>query len=369
MVYRKDQLRRLSCSTSTSATSQQLSPTSTATQMTRHFYRCWPKVKETLSRDMEDLVDFLQTWRLKLNSSKTTSTPFHLNNHEAQRQLNSCVHGTTLPHSPHPKYLGAKLDRQLTYRQHVEGLRGKVMARNNFIRCLSGSTWGANAKNFRAAAIAIVYNSAEYVTQVWSRSSHTKKLGVSLNDIMRITTGCVKPSPKHILPVFSGIAPAKLRRSYITNKISHHAWAIKEHPLHSLVPDPQSLRPQRLKSRHPFYRHTAEHRVCDHDIIEAWNEEWTKHQHPKQLKLTLDTTALPGSDLLQRLWVSLNRPRAGVGRFGAEIRKWGLRTSASCASGAATQNAEHILFDCNLLRPRNTVKNPNNVTDDTKNCL
>ena len=208
---------------------------------------------------MEDLADFLKTWRLKLNSSKTTSTPFHLNNQKAKRQLNICVHGATLPHNPHPRYLGVKLDRQLTYRQHIEGLREKVMARNNFIRCLSGSTWGANAKTLRTAALAIVYSSAEYATAVWSRSSHTKKLDVSLNDTMRIITGCVKPTPTHLLPVLSGIAPAKLRRNYVSNKMSYHAWVNKEHPLHSLVPDPQNLRPQRLKSRHPFYRHAAEH--------------------------------------------------------------------------------------------------------------
>ena len=50
-----------------------------------YSHKCRPKVEETLSRDMEDLVDFQQTWRLKLNSSKTISTPFHLNNHEVQQ--------------------------------------------------------------------------------------------------------------------------------------------------------------------------------------------------------------------------------------------------------------------------------------------
>ena len=107
----------------------------------------------------------------------------------------------------------------------------------------------------------------------------------------------------HLLPVLSGIAPAKLRRNYVTNKISHHTWANKEHPLHSVVPDPQSLRPQRLKSRHPFYRHAAEHHNCDHGIIEARNEECTKHQRPKQLTLTwilshhLDLTYLGNCEL------------------------------------------------------------------------
>ena len=36
----------------------------------------WPKVEETLFGYMEGLADFLQTWRLKLNTTKTTSTPF-----------------------------------------------------------------------------------------------------------------------------------------------------------------------------------------------------------------------------------------------------------------------------------------------------
>ena len=145
-------------------------------------------------------------------------------------------------------------------------------------------------KTLRTAALAIVYSNAEYATSVWSRSSHTKKLDISLNDTMRIITGCVKLISTHVLAVLSGIALAKLRRNCVTNKISYQAWANKEHPLNSLVLDPQSLRPQRLRSRHPFYRHAAEHHNCDNDIIKAWNEEWTKHQRPKQLTLTLDTT-------------------------------------------------------------------------------
>ena len=126
-----------------------------------------------------------------------------------------------------------------------------MKARNNFIRCLSGSIWGANAKTLQTAALAIVYSSADCAILVWSRISHTKNLDVSLNDTMRIITGCVKPTPTHLLRVLLGTAPAKLSRNYAINNISCLAWANKEHPLHSLVSDPQSLRPQRLKSRHP----------------------------------------------------------------------------------------------------------------------
>ena len=104
-----------------------------------YSHKCWASVEETLSRDMDDLADFLQTWRLKLNTTKTTSTPFRSNKGEAQRQLNICVHGTKLPHNPHPKHLGVKLDMQLTYRQRIEDLRGKVMGKKQFHLLL---VWG-----------------------------------------------------------------------------------------------------------------------------------------------------------------------------------------------------------------------------------
>ena len=42
----------------------------------------------------------------------------------------------------------------------------------------------------------------------------------------------------------------------------------------------------------------------------------------------------PGADLPRREWVTLNHLRTGVGRFGANMYRWGLRPSAACLSGA-----------------------------------
>ena len=145
----------------------------------------------------------------------------------------------------------------------------------------------------------------------------------------------MKPTPTYLLPVLSGIAPAKLRRNYVTNKISQHAWANKEHPLHSLVPEPHSLRPQRLKSRHPFFSDAAEHHNCDYDIIEAWNEEWTKHQCPKQLTLTgilpphLDPTYLGN---------------CGLPYIASELEWGGL--VQKCTNGDSEHQPENSVQDC-----------------------
>ena len=85
-------------------------------------------------------------------------------------------------------------------------MQGKVTAWNNLIRCLAGSTWGAKATTLRTTALEIVFSAAEYAAPAWSHSNHTKKLDVPLNDTLRIITGCVNPTPTHILPVLAGIA-------------------------------------------------------------------------------------------------------------------------------------------------------------------
>ena len=43
--------------------------------------------------------------------AKATTTPFHLYNKEAKRQLLVYLDGTPLPHNPFPTYLGVKLDQ------------------------------------------------------------------------------------------------------------------------------------------------------------------------------------------------------------------------------------------------------------------
>jgi len=53
------------------------------------------------------------------------------------------------------------LDRQLTFRQRLEGLCGKVRTRNYRLRLLAGSTWGAHASVLRTSALGLVYSAAE----------------------------------------------------------------------------------------------------------------------------------------------------------------------------------------------------------------
>jgi len=97
----------------------------------------WQAVGGVLSKDMATLAEYLQTWKLKLSTTKTVSAVFHLNNNEAQRELKVNFNNETLPFCSEPKYLGVTLDRSLTYGRHLESLRKKLTSRVALLRRLA----------------------------------------------------------------------------------------------------------------------------------------------------------------------------------------------------------------------------------------
>jgi len=58
-------------------------------------------VEGALSEDMATLGEYLQTWKLELNTIKTVSAAFHLKNKEAKREL-KVKYNETLPFCSKP---------------------------------------------------------------------------------------------------------------------------------------------------------------------------------------------------------------------------------------------------------------------------
>ena len=94
-----------------------------------HSAKGWKTLEVTLTQDMATLSSYLQKWKLKLSTTKTVTAAFHLHNREARRELKVTIEGRALPFSAEPTYLGVKLDRALTYRQHLESQRKELTTR------------------------------------------------------------------------------------------------------------------------------------------------------------------------------------------------------------------------------------------------
>jgi len=82
----------------------------------------WQAVEGVLTKDMATLGEYVQTWKLKLSTTKTVSAVFHLNNKEAKRELKVNINNETLPFCSEPNYLGVTLDRSLTFRRNLKAL-------------------------------------------------------------------------------------------------------------------------------------------------------------------------------------------------------------------------------------------------------
>ena len=97
-------------------------------------------------------------------------------------------------------YLGVTLDRTLSYKAHIEKTKKKVGTRNNIIRKLRTSKWGSTLTTLWSSAIALCYSAAEYACPVCERSTHAKKLDVTLNETCRMITGSLKLTNTNVCP-------------------------------------------------------------------------------------------------------------------------------------------------------------------------
>ena len=274
-----------------------------------------------------------------------------------RRELKIFVNDKCLEFQHAPRYLGVRLDRSLTFKQHLEEVTAKASSRVALIRRLAGTSWGATAKVLRISTLALVFSTAEYCAPAWCRSPHTKKLDTTLNTALRTITGCLTPTPVPYLPTLAGIAPAALRREAATLALARKAQKHHWHILHNTTTT--ALPPNRLKSRHPFnkaaqelLRSVPEDLSTEAWLAEAWKQEW-ESAGPSRVHHHIHDPGggLKGEDLPRRQWTLLNRLRTGVGRFKASLRKWGLADGGACECGEPEQNADHILTTCPLYKP------------------
>ncbi|XP_047028461.1 uncharacterized protein LOC124636417 [Helicoverpa zea] len=199
-----------------------------------------------------------------------------------------------------------------TCRKNCENIKQKVASRNNLLRRLTSTTWGASPTVLRATGLALCYSAGEYACPVWSRSVHAGQVDVALNETCRIVTGCLKPTPLQMLHALAGIAPPDVRRSVASGIERAKLETDQRHPMHYYTPVPQ-----RLKSRRGFYKTVA---PVDGEARDLWR---SRSSLPSPFVPLLERLP-PGHDLPRRVWQSLNRLRTQVGRSKESIQV-GLR--------------------------------------------
>lgn len=311
-------------------------------------HKLFSKINHALTKDMAEFVRFCKRWRLVPNITKTVVTCFHLNNKLAKAELRVEFDGVQLKHDFEPVYLGVKLDRSLTYRKHISKLQHKLATRNNLLRKLAGTSWGASATVLRTTALALVYSCAEYCSSTWLNSTHAKKVDIELNKSMRIITGTVKSTPLQWLPALSNIAPPPIRRQNNLLTLYSKILTNERVPLNKDLEVPPALR---LKSRNPAVNTAKLLQASDFNPKEIWKETWHGSGISSILFEFNNHSAKSREFALPRKqWCNLNRLRTGHGRCNDMLYKWKIINDPGCACGSQRQTMMHLVLECPIYK-------------------
>ena len=179
--------------------------------------------------------------------------------------------GERIPFDKTPKYLGVTLDFILSYHEHLANTTAKVSKLCNLLKKLANNHYGADFTTLRTSKFALFCPVAEYCCPIWSQSYHCQNVDVSLNEYLRLVSGCIKSTPTAMLPILSGIEPMDIRR--YKNILIHRISAMENtqiFPQAAISP----LTNGKLKSR--MLLSTCIHRLS-HGIDDISPDTWAQH--------------------------------------------------------------------------------------------
>jgi len=145
----------------------------------------------------------------------------------------------------------------------------------------------------------------------WCCSAHTHLIDPTINDALRIVTGCLRPTPADNLPILAGIQSAELRRNGATLSLGCCAMELAHPSIKSTYTRPSSAVARRLKSRHPFVpaaqqlislsvnNNIRAVQLADHQ----WDVEWADNSIRLRTLIPDTGTHPSGMTLPRRAWV------------------------------------------------------------------
>ena len=117
--------------------------------------------------------------------------------------------GERIPFDETPKYLGFTLDRTLSYQKHLLNITAKVSKGCNLPKRHASNHWGAEITTLRTSRLPLWISVTEYCCPIWSQRHQYKKVSISLNECLRLGSGCIKSTITELLLILSGIEPVE----------------------------------------------------------------------------------------------------------------------------------------------------------------
>ena len=159
-------------------------------------------------------------WRVSFNKGKSKSTLII----RCRGVLNPVVYfgGKPLKFETHPKSLGVILERQLTWRPHLERTHSRAVQRQELLLRVTSESAGARHDRVVLLFKVCVRPLLEYVCCVWNDAAPTLKsrlIDSIQHRVLARAMGVRRSTSSEALEVETGVEPLSLRRCFLTARV------------------------------------------------------------------------------------------------------------------------------------------------------
>ena len=161
-------------------------------------------------------LDTLNVWfkarNLHISAPKSSATLFTTFSNELSIDLPIFIDGAKVPTKKDPKILGVILDPLLTFKPHAAYIKDKVLARNNLLKALAGSSWGKEKETLLTTFKATGQSLLNYCAPIYTPTlapTNWNELQIVQNANLRTALGCHKMSSQDHLHSEAKTMPVK----------------------------------------------------------------------------------------------------------------------------------------------------------------
>ncbi|GFS07443.1 retrovirus-related Pol polyprotein from type-1 retrotransposable element R1 4 [Elysia marginata] len=198
-----------------------------------HTHRHSRQSARHINLDLKRLQKYCDTWKITINTNKTSYSIFTLSPKVTKQNLNIRLSDQQLKKEEHPSYLGVQLDPRLNLKKkHAANLKRKTMKRLSLIKRLASTSWGSDMDTLRSLYLGCVRSVLDYNLCLQASSSKTVQSENHRvqNHALRFICGGMRSTPTAACEIHARIEPLGLRREKATLEMYERAQRMN--PLH-----------------------------------------------------------------------------------------------------------------------------------------
>ena len=211
------------------------------------------KAEKHAQLGLDQIALWCREWGFTLSAEKSAVVTFTRSSSHTDTRLT--INGKAVKEASDFKFLGVRLDRNLTFTKHIKDMKAKCAKRTNILRALTGTDWGGDRKTILQLYTAIIRPIIEYCSIAYHGSlsdSQTAQIEAIQNTCLRIATGALPSTRNDALLADANMLTCQERRMQQLCRYAINVKAVQSHPVQPCF-QPLSRRgsSSRFRTRHP----------------------------------------------------------------------------------------------------------------------